>query len=60
MSTFDERAAKARKHIRAMKKVAPYIYPQHGRMLAAKEKLEKAKKEYAEALALWKALGAEK
>lgn len=58
MSTLHERIESAKAQIRGHKKHIPYIFPQWQRLQNAKSNLEKAKLEYQQAKAAWKALGA--
>lgn len=45
------------KEIREMKKHMPYIFVEHNNMIHAKEKLERAQREYDEAKRIWEQLG---
>lgn len=56
--SFLEQFEKARSQIRVYKKHIPHMFPQWQRLQNAKSDLEKAKVEYQQAKAAWKALGA--
>lgn len=58
LSDIEEIREKARASIRAYKKYIPHMFPQWQRLQNAKTNLEKAKVEYQQAKAAWKALGA--
>lgn len=49
--------AEAKKHIKAMKRIAPYLFPQWSRLQEAKAAMNAAKSELKRAEAAWKALG---
>jgi hypothetical protein len=54
---FAEIQEDARAHIREMKKVAPYIYPEYSRLHTARIIFAKAKIELEEAEKAWQELG---